>query len=367
MGGFLGGVGDFLFGEDSSVTNQQLPTLTPEQKAFLDRLLPLIEGRLGSGGESTNTELLSLEGLSNLVNQASGLPGGSGVQSQATGTASKGLTALDQILEAGPQDIDAFFKASVQDPLLEAFSEDILPAIQTRFAPQFFGGERRESEARAREDLVDTLARERTKFGFESREAQEERRLRGAAAAPSVAGGAAAVPFAGQAARQGAVLPTVSAGVAQGGAPDQRRLDEMNRRIREALAAIGLPAFENVTTVDQGSAGLIPGLATGLAGNAGFGAALGGLIFSSEEFKEDFGPASVILDALDELEIKSWRYKPEVGLGTDKHVGPMAEDFYEIFGLGNGKVIPTVDAVGVTMQSVKELSRKVKLIEEALA
>ena len=356
-------MGDFLFGSEPEVSTQQHTVLTPEQQKLLNLVIGLTSDRVGQKPSLSQLELMSLGGLEQLVSNVTGAAGQSPTQGAAQNTVLGGLNALDKTFAEGPTDINEFFARTIQDPLLESFERDILPAIQTRHAPQFFGGERREAEGRARENLVDELVKQRANVGFQAEEAQKNRKLNAAQLAPGASGVAAALPFVGA----NAALPVLTGAASTGGATSQRLLDEMNRRIREALAAVGLPTFENVTTTTEGSSGLIPGVLSGLAGNAGFGQALGSAIFSSEEFKEDIEPAETILDALENLDIKSWRYKPEMNLGTERHVGPMAEDFNEIFGLGDGTVIPVVDAIGITMQSVKDLSSKVRMIEEALA
>lgn len=88
---------------------------------------------------------------------------------------------------------------------------------------------------------------------------------------------------------------------------------------------------------------------------------------SSKAFKEDDAPADTILDGVRKMPVRAWRYKPEMGLGTERHVGPYAEDFHEIFGLGDGRTIPYVDAVGVNFAATKELADKVDNLTAFLA
>lgn len=53
---------------------------------------------------------------------------------------------------------------------------------------------------------------------------------------------------------------------------------------------------------------------------------------------------------LSDLPLHVWRYKegeaPE-GLGDQEHLGPMAEDFHRITGLGDGKTISVIDMLGL--------------------
>lgn len=69
---------------------------------------------------------------------------------------------------------------------------------------------------------------------------------------------------------------------------------------------------------------------------------------------------------LKELPIGYWTYgweEPEV-----RHLGPMAQDFWNAFGLGvTDRRINAVDAQGVLMASVKALLRRVEELEREVA
>ena len=69
-----------------------------------------------------------------------------------------------------------------------------------------------------------------------------------------------------------------------------------------------------------------------------------------------------ILDLLAQLEITQWNYKEDNRDVT--HIGPVAQDFYEAFGLGdNNKAISTIDPAGIALAAIKELDRKTRRIE----
>ncbi|GLQ09257.1 hypothetical protein GCM10007913_11890 [Devosia yakushimensis] len=102
----------------------------------------------------------------------------------------------------------------------------------------------------------------------------------------------------------------------------------------------------------------------------GIGQAIGlgaGLIFSSEEWKEDKEPIEegAALDAVNEMPVESWKYKEGVADGGE-HVGPYAEDFHQATGQGDGKTIPVQDAIGLTMKAVQDLDVKVNKIADAI-
>lgn len=101
----------------------------------------------------------------------------------------------------------------------------------------------------------------------------------------------------------------------------------------------------------------------GMMGGAGqlFGAVLG---MSSKEAKEDKREVRGVLEAIKEMPVEAWRYKPDaVDDGGEQHVGAYAEDFQKATGLGDGKSINLMDAIGVTMGAVKELAEKVESIK----
>jgi hypothetical protein len=81
---------------------------------------------------------------------------------------------------------------------------------------------------------------------------------------------------------------------------------------------------------------------------------------SSRALKTGFGAidATEILARVAELPITTWRYKVEGE--QERHVGPMAEDFQRLFGLGDGTTIATIDADGVIMAALQGLNAKVE-------
>ena len=65
-----------------------------------------------------------------------------------------------------------------------------------------------------------------------------------------------------------------------------------------------------------------------------------------------------VLDKLTALPVSSWAYKSDE---AQRHIGPMAQDFYAAFGLGSDdKHIAPSDVAGVAMVGVQELSRTIE-------
>lgn len=93
----------------------------------------------------------------------------------------------------------------------------------------------------------------------------------------------------------------------------------------------------------------------------GIGTGVGYLAFgSSKDMKTAKRKPMSVLDAVRDMPVEEWEYKQGMGDGGGKkHIGPYAEDFQKATGLGNGKEISVMDAIGVTMGAVQELAAKV--------
>ncbi len=82
---------------------------------------------------------------------------------------------------------------------------------------------------------------------------------------------------------------------------------------------------------------------------------------SDREAKENFKVVDgiEILDRLAEIPITTWNYKSQDP--AVRHMGPMAQDFYEAFGLGLGeRTIDQIDPDGVALAAIQALNAKVR-------
>jgi hypothetical protein len=85
---------------------------------------------------------------------------------------------------------------------------------------------------------------------------------------------------------------------------------------------------------------------------------------SSRSLKTEFeaiDPQAMLAKVAD-LPVQEWRYKVEDA--STRHIGPVAEDFQRVFGLGDGESIGTVDANGVALAAIQGLVQK---MDSALA
>jgi len=87
-------------------------------------------------------------------------------------------------------------------------------------------------------------------------------------------------------------------------------------------------------------------------------------ILSDRKAKENIVHISPIdyLDRLEDIDVYSWNYKSQnEGI---RHIGPMAQDFFRTFQLGNdSKIINSGDFDGINLLLLKGLSEKVTIIE----
>jgi trimeric autotransporter adhesin len=117
---------------------------------------------------------------------------------------------------------------------------------------------------------------------------------------------------------------------------------------------------------------------TNLAGTTGCNLPAGSGVFnctSSRTTKENFSAVDGddVLARLRKVPVSSWNYISEGR--TTRHLGPMAEDFYQAFNLGVGNTsIGVQDAVGVSLAAVKaldartlELQQKTEEVEQLRA
>ena len=87
---------------------------------------------------------------------------------------------------------------------------------------------------------------------------------------------------------------------------------------------------------------------------------------SDRNLKEDFTPVdpAEMLNKINTLPVTEWDYKTEGP--TVKHIGPVAQDFYAAFGVGNNNTsISTIDPAGIALLGIQALSKQVRNIQGA--
>jgi len=88
---------------------------------------------------------------------------------------------------------------------------------------------------------------------------------------------------------------------------------------------------------------------------------------SDRNKKENFTPVDgkELLEKLSQLPISMWNYKSD---SKDvKHIGPIAQDFFEIFHLGSDeKAISTIDPSGIALATIKQLHKENQDLKDRL-
>ena len=98
------------------------------------------------------------------------------------------------------------------------------------------------------------------------------------------------------------------------------------------------------------------------AAGQGLGIAAGmGAFKSSRELKQENAPVDpeAMLEAVREMPVESWRYVD--GFQDEAtHIGPYAEDFQRLIGVGDGITINFIDALGVAFATIKALDAQLQ-------
>ncbi|MFA6979797.1 MAG: tail fiber domain-containing protein [Ignavibacteriaceae bacterium] len=79
----------------------------------------------------------------------------------------------------------------------------------------------------------------------------------------------------------------------------------------------------------------------------------------------EFIDGEQILASIEKLDVTRWNYKSDKS--NIKHIGPVAQDFYKLFGLGeNDKSISTIDPSGIAIVAIKELHQQNKVLSKEI-
>ncbi|MCB0775500.1 MAG: tail fiber domain-containing protein [Chitinophagaceae bacterium] len=93
-------------------------------------------------------------------------------------------------------------------------------------------------------------------------------------------------------------------------------------------------------------------------GNGAYLSTTGNWVNTSDKFKkEDFVAldGKELLDKIMRLPVTRWKYKGS----NEYHIGPMAQDFYQLFGLGSDNItISTIDPSGIALAAIQELKKE---------
>lgn len=123
-----------------------------------------------------------------------------------------------------------------------------------------------------------------------------------------------------------------------------------------------IQGIQGMQTAPQPSSNSGAQIGSSLIGAAG-GIGAAAVLASDENEKTGFQfvDTKALLEKVRSLGVHKWSYKDS---GNVAHVGPMAQDFHEKFGLGDSdKTIHMVDAIGVLIASVQALASEVERLK----
>jgi len=148
------------------------------------------------------------------------------------------------------------------------------------------------------------------------------------------------------------------------------RLDRYSQRIQGGGVIPGISIGSGSQSA-SGGGGLTGAQGAGL-GIAALGALASAFSYSSKEMKDEVGVAKCdqILERLRGLDIPIWHYNeatlhanPEQ-TSPHQHLGPYAEDWHNMFGLGDRNKIFYGDGIGICLAAIKALLARVRSLEE---
>jgi len=107
-----------------------------------------------------------------------------------------------------------------------------------------------------------------------------------------------------------------------------------------------------------------------LAGGTASGAATAGmlkLLFCHSDYKTEITSIDdeELLRAARRVPVYRWRYRPHLDPEQREHCGPLAEDFAAAVGLGSGRDISVIDAIGLLLGAVRSLADRLDRLEQA--
>ena len=159
-------------------------------------------------------------------------------------------------------------------------------------------------------------------------------------------------------------MDLMAEGQAQG-VSDKRRLDDFNR-LMQAMGGSKINS-PNLNTTSAANMAMNADAQNAAQNNQQESdmwntAAQAGMMYMmmgcSHEYKENKRPFQT-LDKLAQLSVEEWSYKAEFD-DPSRHASPYAEEVRDVFGLGDGKTIPVIDLIGITLKAVQELAAEVK-------
>lgn len=235
----MGGVSDFLFGSGGSPRQTgTADLLTGSQKSLLEKLLAYAGNGVGTGLSPYGGELSA--GASPLEDQGfdaiSSMLSGGGVLGQGRDALSGLLSDFD------PTEASATWRATVGDPMMDAWRDEILPKIKEEFIALGAGssGAANRAIAGSGEDLAESMGSNLARYLFDAGEAHKNRQTTAADEALSYTTSPAQLGLAAGAAQRGISRDALSADYNEW----LRTRAENNPALALAMNLLGVRSFQ---------------------------------------------------------------------------------------------------------------------------
>lgn len=258
-----------IFGSEPEAKTTQQPVLTDLQRSAMDQLISQIlsSGKITPEGAYKPYEGQFTAGMSGLQNSSlAALEALAMKQVEGAGTAQKALTG---VVESGgnPVDVSKVFDTNVAQPMMYDFTNKILPQLNAHFAGNAaFGSDKKKQTEILTKNFSDSLVNARAKMEFDSMNQANQNLMTAANALPGVNN--QAITSIMQALSGGAVPQATAQNELTAKYQDWLRGQTASQaNVQALLAAIGLPAFQNITTVTPGTQGLLGAMLSGSGGD----------------------------------------------------------------------------------------------------
>lgn len=256
------------------------------------------------------------------------------------------------------------FKYGVVDPMMQQYSQAVLPALQQRFVDSNAGSSSALNQALAAS--AGDLTTQMGSLYLPYMQNQQQTRL---AAAGGLSG--TVLPYMqnmmqGQLAGAQGMAGLSSPYLSLRGQQQEMYQQNLANRLSALSGLGGLAGQQTFTPLISKSQGIMGPLIG--AGGTALGGYLGGAAFaaSSEKIKENIREYNKGLEVVKDLDVKIYDYKKEVG-GQKNKVGVIAETVpEEIQALVSGiKGVDLYGLIGLLINSVKQLNEKIERLEDS--
>lgn len=255
----LKGTGSFLFGEGGDTKTGTVQKWNRGQEELFGTLQDYLQKGIGPGESYTgqlpgtvpmsNLENLSLSGLEKMFS------GEGNLYPQAGG-------ALSSLMRMDPAMLDYIYKTTVSDPMMQQFSEEIMPTIKAAGAPRLWGTDYQKQEEMAARDLERALVQGKGAIT----ENWLNRALQAALGVPELMTGQ--MNMFESAMRMGAVPRQIEeAGLTAEYQEWLRTQEEQKTKVNQFLAALGLQPLDTYAFAEGAQPGLLQSFTSSSGGS----------------------------------------------------------------------------------------------------